>query len=175
MRKLLWIALLPLAGCASTLVTQARDYKTWEAQDIAAAQNGSVKWSDHYQQAYDRLATLPPIQGKADLMRDQSLMLIYSQGYERGTITPEEFAAYQREMGARSAERQAQGAQAQSDAHRQAAGTFANSLQNIANQNANFYQQRAIAAPPAPYVNMNPAPTNCLTQPSGNGLLTTCR
>jgi hypothetical protein len=166
---------LLIVGCASPMVEQAKQYKTWEATSITAAQKGDVKWSDHYRQAYDRLAALPSIPGKADVMRDNSAMIGVAQAYERGQIDQVAFESSQREMEIRQAERR-QGLETQAAAHRQAAAAaVATGLQNAATQNANFYQQRALAAPPAPYVNMNPAPVNCLTQPSGSALMTACR
>lgn len=142
---------------------------------MAAVRRGDLNWSDHYRLAYDRLAALPSIPGKADVMRDNSAMIGVSQAYEQGRIDQAAFESAQREMEIRQVERR-QGSDAIAAAQRQAAAAaVAGAMQNAANQNAAFYQQRAAAPQPAPYVNMNPAPVNCLTQPSGNGLMTSCR
>lgn len=168
---------LLMAGCATSLTQHAQAYNAWENADFAAVARGEISWSEHYRRAYDKARAFPDsMPGKADLMRESYDMTVQAMALEDGRLTPQLFELKQREVEVQRLERRQAVAAQSATSNAAAAAAFGAGLQNIANQNANFYQQRALATQaPAPYVNMNPAPINCLTQPSGNGVMTTCR
>lgn len=155
------------AGCSS-LSGNYRSYAEWEASSVARAQAGEILWSQHYSLAYARSFSSPSMTAQADVMHQNSVMLQAARTYEQGGITKDEFEGLQRQA-AVIRMRELQIEEAQASARRgAAAAAFAAGIQNVNSQ----YRYTPIAAPPA-YV-PPPRPINCLTQPSGNGLMTTC-
>ena len=134
------IAVLALAGCA---VAERHDFAQYIANNKPLAEAGTIKWSDYYKGAYEKLSAMGSKPGVGQSMLVVNSMIDAALSYESGKISKEQFDSIQREAKARSVE---------SDARDKAiqAQYWGQALQNYGNT---VYR-------PAQAV---PAPINCTT------------
>lgn len=79
-----------LAGC-----TRPRDgweeFARWHDTSVAQAEAGLLRWSELYQQSFDRLAALPPSFRQDSSLEQTVLLLSNAQKYEAAEISAQQF------------------------------------------------------------------------------------
>lgn len=85
-----------IAGCAAPRNPQADAYRSYIAVNKPLAEQGAMKWSDYYSQAYQHALPLQsPLKPVA--LEQFSKLIGHAKDYEAGKISKEQFEFYRRE------------------------------------------------------------------------------
>lgn len=79
-----------LSGCSSPR-DGLDEFAHWQDKAVAQAEAGLIRWSELYQQSFDRLAALPPSLQQDSRLEQTVLLLSNAQKYEAAEISAQQF------------------------------------------------------------------------------------
>jgi hypothetical protein len=108
LKRIAILVLLLIGSCASKPPPQVTALQQYISENKPLAENGTIRWSQLYEGAYDRAAAAG---APGDSLARINDMIRYAQQYEAGSISRMEFEYYRRATGAEEASAEQQRAE----------------------------------------------------------------